>query len=72
MYAYERFAARLTLDIDFLGKNISNEGATIVAAFKEICSVPYDEDGIIFDIDHITSQNITEAGYAIITESFSK
>ena len=60
MYAYERFAARPTLDIDFLGKNISNEGATIVAAFKEICSVPYDEDGVIFDIDHITSQNITE------------
>lgn len=60
MYAYERFAARPTLDIDFLGKNISNEGATIVAAFKEICSLPYDEDGIIFDIDHITSQNITE------------
>ena len=26
MYAYERFAARPTLDIDFLGNNISNEG----------------------------------------------
>ena len=60
MYAYERFAARPTLDIDFLGKNISNEGTSIVAAFKEICSVPYEEDGIVFDIDHITSQNITE------------
>lgn len=60
MYAYERFAARPTLDIDFLGKNISNEGDSIVAAFKEICSMPYDEDGIIFDIDQITSQNITE------------
>lgn len=60
MYAYERFAARPTLDIDFLGKNISNEGASIVAAFKEICSVPYDEDGVIYDVDHITSQNITE------------
>lgn len=60
MYAYERFAARPTLDIDFLGKNISNEGASIVAAFKEICSIPYDEDGVIYDIDHITSQNITE------------
>ena len=60
MYAYERFAARPTLDIDFLGKNISNEGESIVAAFKEICSVPYDEDGIVFDVDHITSQNITE------------
>ena len=29
MYAYEKFAARPTLDIDFLGNNISNEGATI-------------------------------------------
>jgi predicted nucleotidyltransferase component of viral defense system len=60
MYAYERFAARPTLDIDFLGKNISNEGSSIVAAFKEICSVPYDEDGVIYDVDHITSQDITE------------
>lgn len=28
MYAYDRFAARPTLDIDFLGNNISNEGAS--------------------------------------------
>ena len=60
MYAYEQFAARPTLDIDFLGKNISNEGPSIVAAFKEICSVPYDEDGVVFDTNNITSQNITE------------
>lgn len=61
MYAYEKFAARPTLDIDFLGKNIINEENSIVAAFKEICSVPYDEDGVIFDIDNITSQNIIES-----------
>ena len=60
MYAYEKFAARPTLDIDFLGKNISNEGTSIVAAFKEICSVPCDEDGVIYDVENITSQNITE------------
>ena len=60
MYAYEKFAARPTLDIDFLGNNISNEGATIIATFREICSVPYEEDGITFDIDNITAQNITE------------
>ena len=60
MYAYEKFAARPTLDIDFLGNNISNEGATIVTAFKEICSVPYEEDGITYDTDNITAQNITE------------
>lgn len=60
MYAYERFAARPTLDIDFLGNNISNEGSSIIAAFKEICSVPFEEDGVIFDVEHITAQNITE------------
>lgn len=60
MYAYERFAARPTLDIDFLGNNISNESASIISAFKEICSVPYEEDGVIFDVEKITAQNITE------------
>lgn len=60
LYAFERFAARPTLDIDFLGHNISNEGNIVIAAFREICSVPYEEDGFIFDIEHITAQNITE------------
>ena len=60
MYAFERFAARPTLDIDFLGKNISNDGESIIAAFREICSVPYEDDGVTFDIEHITAQNITE------------
>lgn len=49
-----------TLDIDFLGNNISNKGSSIIAAFKEICSVPFEEDGVIFDVEHITAQNITE------------
>ena len=60
MYAYERFVARPTLDIDFLSNNISNEGESIVKAFKEICSVPYEEDGVTFDVEQITDQNITE------------
>ena len=60
LYAFERFAARPTLDIDFLGHDISNEGAAIIAAFREICSVPCEEDGIVFDTEHMTAQNITE------------
>lgn len=60
LYAFERFAARPTLDIDFLGHDISNEGAAIIAAFKEICFIPCEEDGIVFDTEHITAQNITE------------
>lgn len=60
MYAHEKFAARPTLDIDFLGSNISNNGERIVAAFREICSVPCEEDGVKYDVEHITSKNITE------------
>lgn len=60
MYAYERFAARPTLDIDFLGNNLSNESENIIAVFKEVCAVPFDEDGVTFDIENITAQNITE------------
>ena len=60
MYAHERFAARPTLDIDFLGNNISNDAERIIAAFREICAVPCVEDAVEYDIGHITSKNITE------------
>jgi len=59
MYAHERFAARPTLDIDFLGNNISNNGERIAAAFREICSFPCEDDGVKYDVEHITSKNIT-------------
>ena len=60
MYAHEKLAARPTLDIDFLGNNISNDGEKIVAAFREICSFPCEEDGVKYDVEHITSKDITE------------
>lgn len=60
MYAHEGFAARPTLDIDFLGNNISNDGERIVKAFREICSCPCEEDAVVFDVDHITYKNIAE------------
>lgn len=60
MYAHERFAARPTLDIDFLGKAISNDGDNIVSIFREVCSVPCIEDGVMYDVENITYQNITE------------
>jgi hypothetical protein len=40
MYAHERFVARPTLDIDFLGAGISNDGGHIVSAFREIWAHP--------------------------------
>jgi hypothetical protein len=39
MYAYEKFAARPTLDIDFLGNNISNEGQLSLLLSRRF--VPY-------------------------------
>lgn len=60
MYAYERFAARPTLDIDFLGINISNDGEHIAEVFREICAINCDEDGVTFVYDKIVTQNITE------------
>ena len=63
MYAYERFAARPTLDIDFLGTHISNDGERIAEAFREICAVGCKEDGVLFAGDKIVSQNITEFKY---------
>lgn len=60
MYAHEKLAARPTLDVDFLGHNISNNGDNIVSAFREICSFPCDEDGVAFDVEHISSKHITE------------
>lgn len=60
MYAYERFAARPTLDIDFLGTHISNDGERIAEAFREICAIECEEDGVRFAADKIAAQNITE------------
>ena len=60
MYAHEGFVARPTLDIDFLGNSISNNAERIVDAFRDICSFPCEEDAVVFDIENITSKNITE------------
>lgn len=60
MYAHEKLAARPTLDVDFLGHNIGNNGDNIVSAFHEICSFPCEEDGVAFDVEHISSKHITE------------
>lgn len=60
MFAYEKLAARPTLDIDFLGHDISNEAASIINVFRKICSFPCEEDGVTFDTGKITAQNITE------------
>ncbi len=70
MYAHEKFAARPTLDIDFLGNNISNNGERIVAAFREICSVPCEEDSRMKDYyDLYQILNNQELDSAVLQEA---
>ena len=49
LFAYEKFKARPTKDIDFLGDKISRDKETIRKAFREICSIQCPEDGLAFD-----------------------
>ena len=60
MYAYERFAARPTLDIDLLGCDISNDCVAMVSIFREICSAECSDDAVAFDVERISAQNIAE------------
>lgn len=60
----EDFNIRQTVDIDFLGQNISNEKANIKKIFQEICAISID-DPIIFYGDRISieeSMNLQEYG----------
>ena len=49
LFAYEKFKARPTKDIDFLGDKISRDKETIRKAFREICTIQCPEDGLAFD-----------------------
>ena len=49
LFAYEKFNARPTKDIDFLGDKISRDKETIRKAFREICSIQCPDDGLTFD-----------------------
>ena len=61
LYAHERFNARPTLDMDFLGDRIDRDKANIKRAFQAICRVECEEDGLTFDSgdDDITLEDIT-------------
>lgn len=58
MYAYERFAARPTLDTDFLGTHISNDSERIAETFREICAVECEKDGVKLRLSPRTSPNL--------------
>lgn len=61
LFAYEKFKARPTKDIDFSGNRISRDKEIIKGAFQEICSIECPEDAIVFDCgnDDIIVEDIT-------------
>lgn len=59
LFAYEKFNARPTMDIDFLGHHISRGIEEIKSVFTEIVTADIVEDGISFDAGRITAEEIT-------------
>ncbi|SMP42381.1 nucleotidyl transferase AbiEii/AbiGii toxin family protein [Fibrobacter sp. UWB10] len=60
LFAYEKFLARPTLDMDFSANKISNNMQNIRNAVAEICQIECSEDGVIFDTDSVSAESITE------------
>lgn len=58
LYAYKGEFSRPTLDLDFMGENISREKETLVSAFQEIFR-GVSEDGVMFDEESLKVEDIT-------------
>ena len=59
LFAYDKFQARPTKDIDFLGDKISRDKEFIKRVFGEISSIECIEDGITFDYEEIKVEEIS-------------
>lgn len=61
LFAHERFAARPTRDMDFLGDHISRDKENIKRIMLEICRIECEEDGVTFECgkDDIWLEDIT-------------
>lgn len=58
LYAHERFMARPTLDIDFMGHYIDNDKENVKKVFAEICAIPYQQDGVTFYTETLRTEDI--------------
>ena len=61
LFAHERFAARPTRDMDFLGDHIGRDKENIKRIMLEICRIECEEDGVMFECgkDDIWLEDIT-------------
>ena len=58
LYAHERFMARPTLDIGFMGHHIDNDKENVKKVFAEICAIPYQQDGVTFYTETLRTEDI--------------
>ena len=58
MYAYQSLKSRPTIDIDFMGNKINNDPNDILFAFRQICKIECQVDGVDFLYNQITSESI--------------
>lgn len=59
LYSYDRFEARPTLDIDFLGNNTSREIDNLTRIMKTVAALECETDAITFFPDSLTAEEIT-------------
>lgn len=49
LFALDGFKSRPTIDIDLLGERVSNDRENLHKAFRSICEITCEEDGVTFD-----------------------
>lgn len=59
LYAIGGLEARPTVDVDFTAESISRDRDFLAKVFREIVSIPCDEDGVTFDASSIKIEPIT-------------
>ena len=59
LYAMDGLDARPTIDVDFMANRISRDRDFLENVFKEIMSIPCEEDGVVFETESIHSDPIT-------------
>ena len=63
LYALEMEKSRPTMDLDLLGLGLSRREADFHSIFRGILKLMYDEDGVTFDLDTITTEEIAKEGH---------
>lgn len=60
LFSQTQFKARPTKDVDFLARQIANELEILRESFVTICSIDVPSDGIMFQLDEMTTERIKE------------